>query len=210
MPSSQTPPVGGTALDPTAFARPSTMPRSMRVDAGRVARDARSAQGATASRCCSTSAASTIRAASRVSTSSTICSSCCRRRAHASPRSASRERVRVLCGVPASDPTCRPSSICGRSADWAEREVFDLFGIAFRRSPGSAPHPDAGRLGRLSAAQGLSAARARARKDAASGVRAEVERRRRHAAVGPHRGRAAEARSPRARGQDASETRAPV
>ena len=43
-----------------------------------------------------------------------------------------------------------------------------------RRAPGSAAHSDAARLGRLSAAQGLSAARSGARAFAAPGVRAKT------------------------------------
>ena len=43
-----------------------------------------------------------------------------------------------------------------RSANWYEREVFDLFGIRFLQPSRSDAHHDAGRLGRPSAAQGLS------------------------------------------------------
>lgn len=40
-------------------------------------------------------------------------------------------RVRVLCGV-SGDPPRLPSAMdLWRSADWAEREVYDLFGIVF-------------------------------------------------------------------------------
>src|SRR5581483_6663997 len=40
-------------------------------------------------------------------------------------------RVRILCGV-AGDPPHLPSVMdLWKSADWAEREVFDLFGIVF-------------------------------------------------------------------------------
>jgi NADH-quinone oxidoreductase subunit C len=45
------------------------------------------------------------------------------------------ERVRVLCGVP-SDAVAVPTvSDLWESADWAEREVFDLFGIRFDGHP---------------------------------------------------------------------------
>jgi NADH-quinone oxidoreductase subunit C len=45
------------------------------------------------------------------------------------------ERVRVLCGVP-SDAVAVPTvSDLWASADWAEREVFDLFGIRFEGHP---------------------------------------------------------------------------
>ena len=45
------------------------------------------------------------------------------------------QRVRLLCGVPAEDPVL--PSVCDlwKSADWAEREVFDLFGVRFEGHP---------------------------------------------------------------------------
>jgi NADH-quinone oxidoreductase subunit C len=45
------------------------------------------------------------------------------------------ERVRVLCGVPAADPAVPSVVDLWPSADWAEREVFDLFGIRFEGHP---------------------------------------------------------------------------
>jgi len=50
------------------------------------------------------------------------------------------ERVRVLCGVPGENPAV--PSVCDvwPSANWAEREVFDLFGVSF------AGHPDLRRI----------------------------------------------------------------
>jgi NADH-quinone oxidoreductase subunit C len=50
------------------------------------------------------------------------------------------ERVRVLCGVAASEPEVPSVVDLWPSADWAEREVFDLFGIRF------AGHPDLRRI----------------------------------------------------------------
>jgi NADH/F420H2 dehydrogenase subunit C len=41
------------------------------------------------------------------------------------------ERRRVLCGVSESDPRLPSVMDIWRSADWAEREVFDLFGLIF-------------------------------------------------------------------------------
>jgi NADH:ubiquinone oxidoreductase subunit C len=40
-------------------------------------------------------------------------------------------RVRLLCGVPGDDPHLPTAMDLWKSADWAEREVFDLFGIVF-------------------------------------------------------------------------------
>jgi NADH-quinone oxidoreductase subunit C len=44
-------------------------------------------------------------------------------------------RVRVLCGVPAETPQL--PSVCDLwpCANWAEREIFDLFGIVFENHP---------------------------------------------------------------------------
>ena len=62
-------------------------------------------------------------------------------------------RIRVICEVPADDPTSRPSPISIPVSNFAERETYDLFGIEFTGHPTS-PHPDARRLGRPPAAQG--------------------------------------------------------
>jgi NADH-quinone oxidoreductase subunit C len=45
------------------------------------------------------------------------------------------ERVRVLCGVPQNDPVVPTVSDLWPSADWAEREIFDLFGVRFDGHP---------------------------------------------------------------------------
>ena len=62
------------------------------------------------------------------------------------PRQASRaeigtpERVRVLCGVAADAPAVPSVTDLWAAADWAEREIFDLFGITF------VGHPDLRRI----------------------------------------------------------------
>jgi NADH-quinone oxidoreductase subunit C len=44
-------------------------------------------------------------------------------------------RVRLLVGVPADDTTLPSVTDLWASADWAEREIFDLFGITFTGHP---------------------------------------------------------------------------
>jgi NADH-quinone oxidoreductase subunit C len=45
------------------------------------------------------------------------------------------ERVRVLCGVPEHDPVVPSVADLWPAANWAEREIFDLFGIRFDGHP---------------------------------------------------------------------------
>lgn len=45
------------------------------------------------------------------------------------------DRVRVLCGVAESEPVVPSISDLWPAANWAEREVFDLFGIRFEGHP---------------------------------------------------------------------------
>ncbi|HEV8021153.1 MAG TPA: NADH-quinone oxidoreductase subunit C [Candidatus Lustribacter sp.] len=50
------------------------------------------------------------------------------------------QRVRVLCGVPEGDPVVPTVSDLWPAADWAEREIYDLFGVRF------SGHPDMRRI----------------------------------------------------------------
>jgi NADH:ubiquinone oxidoreductase subunit C len=45
------------------------------------------------------------------------------------------QRYRLLCGVPAEKPELPTATDLWGSADWAEREIFDLFGITFEGHP---------------------------------------------------------------------------
>jgi NADH-quinone oxidoreductase subunit C len=46
-----------------------------------------------------------------------------------------RERVRLKCRLPGEDPVIESVTPVWRSANWYEREVFDLFGIRFHNHP---------------------------------------------------------------------------
>ena len=45
------------------------------------------------------------------------------------------QRLRLLCGVTLEDPNVPTSTDLWLNADWAEREIWDLFGIAFTGHP---------------------------------------------------------------------------
>jgi NADH-quinone oxidoreductase subunit C len=45
------------------------------------------------------------------------------------------ERLRLKCRLPGADPTIESACTVWRSANWYEREVFDLFGIKFLNHP---------------------------------------------------------------------------
>jgi NADH-quinone oxidoreductase subunit C len=138
MPSSQTPPAGSTALDPTAV-RPdindariirvtpadvrATLERlrgegfTMLIDIGGVDYPGREPRFDVVYHLIAlSSAARTVAAVGKP------------------------ERVRVLCGVPETDPAVPTVSDLWPAADWAEREVYDLFGVNF------SGHPDLRRI----------------------------------------------------------------
>jgi len=45
------------------------------------------------------------------------------------------ERTRLKAWVPEADPTIETASSVWKAAPWAEREVYDLFGIVFKNHP---------------------------------------------------------------------------
>lgn len=138
MPSSQTPPAGGTATDPTAV-RPD-------IDDARIIRVEASAVRATLEELKRDGFAMLLDIGGvdypgrelrfdvvyhlilLAATARTVA-------AVGTP-----ERVRVLCGVAESDPVVPTVSDLWPAADWAEREIFDLFGIQF------SGHPDLRRI----------------------------------------------------------------
>ena len=139
MPSSQTPPAGATALDPTAV-RPD-------IDDARIIRVTPAEVRATLERLKSEGFAMLLdigaadypgREPARFDVVyHLIVLSGAARTVSAVGRP---ERVRVLCGVPEADPTVPTMSDLWPAADWAEREVYDLFGLRF------SGHPDLRRI----------------------------------------------------------------
>jgi NADH-quinone oxidoreductase subunit C len=48
---------------------------------------------------------------------------------------ARKERLRLKCRLSGEQPEIDSATVVWRSANWFEREVFDLFGIRFRNHP---------------------------------------------------------------------------
>ncbi len=68
-----------------------------------------------------------------------------------------RRRIRLEAAVPVEDPHLPTVTALYPTADWQERETYDMFGIVFDGHPEPDPDPHAGRLGGPPAAQGLPA-----------------------------------------------------
>ena len=169
MPSTQTPPIAGTAIDPTESAPADRRRRHRARRAGAAARAPRSAARPTATRCCSISArvdylerAPRFDVVYHLLKLAPVATPHEHRHAGAHAHSLRRRRR------PPHLPTVMRSVAVGRLG--RARSLRSLR-HRLRRAPGSAAHSNAVRLGRLSAAQGLSAARAGARARAASGFR---------------------------------------
>jgi NADH-quinone oxidoreductase subunit C len=133
MPSSQTPPAGGTALDPTALRADIADARIIRVGPAelRATLEGLKAEGFTMLLDVGgvdypgreprfdvvyhlLNLAPTARTVAAVGRP---------------------ERVRVLCGVPEAEPVVPSVADLWPAANWAEREVFDLFGVHFTGHP---------------------------------------------------------------------------
>jgi NADH-quinone oxidoreductase subunit B len=195
MPSSQTPSIAGTALDPTAVRPPIADAEIVRVEPARAAReaDALARRGLHDAARHRRRRLSRTRAAlrRRLPSAGAPRSGAPSRRSAPAPRPRARRRPREHAALPSV-------AICGRTPIGPSAKSTTS-SASFRGPSGPAAHSDARRLGRPSAAQGLPAARSRARENAASRVRAEEQRAGRHAAGG--KVAAALQRRSRARGQ---------
>jgi NADH-quinone oxidoreductase subunit C len=138
MPSSQTPPAGSTALDPTAV-RPD-------IDDARIVRVAPSAVRAELERLKAEGFALLLDIGGADYPGREPRFDVVYHLVKLSPAATSvaeigrPDRVRVLCGVPEADAVVPTVSDLWPAANWAEREIFDLFGVRF------AGHPDLRRI----------------------------------------------------------------
>ena len=138
MPSSQTPPAGGTALDPTAVRPDIDDARIIRVAPAEVRAALERLKGEGFAMLLDIGGADYPGREPRFDVVyHLIVLSKDARTVAAVGRP---ERVRVLCGVPENDPTVPTVSDLWPAADWAEREVYDLFGVCF------SGHPDLRRI----------------------------------------------------------------
>ncbi len=138
MPSSQTPPAGGTALDPTAVRPDIDDARIVRVSPAEVRATLERLKGEGFTMLLDIGGADYPGRVPRFDVVYHLIalSSAARTVAEVGKP----QRVRVLCGVPESDPAVPTVSDLWPSADWAEREVYDLFGVTF------SGHPDLRRI----------------------------------------------------------------
>ncbi len=129
MPSTQTPPIAGAAIDPTSLRPPIDDATIERVEPGALRARLQSLKDEGFAMLLDLGAVDYLERSPRFDVVYHLLK--------LAPKPAgvaeigTPARVRILCGV-AGDPPHVPSVIdLWSSADWAEREVFDLFGIVF-------------------------------------------------------------------------------
>jgi NADH-quinone oxidoreductase subunit C len=138
MPSSQTPPAGGTALDPTAVRPDINDARIMRVTPAELRATLERLKNEGFTMLLDIGGADYPGREPRFDVVYHLIALPSAARTVAAVGKP--ERVRVLCGVPETDPAVPTVSDLWPAADWAEREVYDLFGVHF------SGHPDLRRI----------------------------------------------------------------
>jgi NADH-quinone oxidoreductase subunit C len=138
VPSSQTPPAGGTALDPTAVRPDIDDARIIRVTPADVRATLERLKGEGFAMLLDVGGADYPGREPRFDVVYHLIS--LSKDARTVAAVGKPERVRVLCGVPEADPVVPTMSDLWPCADWAEREVYDLFGVRF------SDHPDLRRI----------------------------------------------------------------
>lgn len=133
MPSTQTPPLGGSALDPTAVRPPIDDALIERVELAQLHARLTALRAEGYSMLGDLGAVDYLKRSPRfdvvylllkMPTSQTAKGEIVR------PR-----RLRVLCGLHGDAPHAPTVTDLWKSADWAEREIFDLFGVVFDGHP---------------------------------------------------------------------------
>jgi NADH-quinone oxidoreductase subunit C len=133
MPSSQTPPPGSTALDPTAIRPAIDDARIIRTTPDALRAELLALRSAGFAMLTDVGGVDYLERVPRFDVVYHL--------TKFGPNGAGRaERVRVLCGVHGADPVVPTVSDLWPAADWAEREVYDLFGLSF------SGHPDLRRI----------------------------------------------------------------
>jgi NADH/F420H2 dehydrogenase subunit C len=133
MPSSQTPPAGATALDPTAVRPEIADARILRVAPAELRATLEGLKAAGFTMLIDVGGADYPGREPRFDVVYHLVKLAAGARTVADVGTP--ERVRVLCGVPEADPAVPTVSDLWPAADWAEREVFDLFGVTFTGHP---------------------------------------------------------------------------
>ncbi len=133
MPSSQTPPAGSTALDPTAVRADMGDARVVRVEPSAVRSTLEALKSEGFAMLVDVGGADYPGREPRFDVVYHLI------KISAGARTVEAvgmpERVRVLCGVPEGDPVVPTVSDLWPAANWAEREVYDLFGVRFDGHP---------------------------------------------------------------------------
>jgi NADH-quinone oxidoreductase subunit C len=138
MPSSQTPPAGATALDPTAVRPDIDDARIIRVTAADVRATLEGLKGEGFAMLLDIGGVDYPGREPRFDVVYHLI--VLSKDARTVAAVGKPERVRVLCGVEENDPTVPTVSDLWPCANWAEREVYDLFGVRF------SGHPDLRRI----------------------------------------------------------------
>lgn len=133
MPSSQTPPIAGAAIDPPNLRPPIADAVIERVEAATLHSrlEALRAEGYTM--LLDVGAADYPNRSPRFDVVYHLLS--VPRQARSPADVGTPRRMRVLCGVDAALPRLQTVTDLWRNADWAEREIYDLFGIVFDGHP---------------------------------------------------------------------------
>jgi NADH/F420H2 dehydrogenase subunit C len=133
MPSPQTPPIGSTALDPTAVRPPIDDAIIERVDPASVRARLTALRSDGFTVLLDVGGVDYLERSPRFD----VVYHLLKLPAHSATAAevGRPERRRVLCGVPAERAIVPSVADLWPSADWAEREIYDLYGIAFEGHP---------------------------------------------------------------------------